>query len=164
MKTEFLQYTITRRRDGYIQTQVDFTYVNSGEVFLIARVFQIKSEKHLKMKIACEKACEYLKLAVCDFAKINADIHPVLAQKFNLPTLEPAPVFTEGYQDKSLGATNFSELGFVFKRANNNFKYFIPNISMHQLTRRQLEVTLTSVQKMKHTTHEVKFEITSRIT
>ena len=63
------------------------------------------------MKIAYEKAYEYLKSAVCDFAKIDEDIHPVLAQKFNLPTLDPVPVFTEGYQDRTLGATNFLELG-----------------------------------------------------
>ena len=63
-----------------------------------------------------------------------------------------------------MGATNFLELGVVFKRVNNNVKYFVPITTMHHLTRRQLEVTLTSMQRSKHTTDEVKFEITRRIT
>ena len=89
--------------------------MNPKEVFLIARVFQIKSEKHPKIKIAYEKAFEYLRSTVCDFAKIDVDIHLALVQKFNLPAREPAPVFTEGYKDRSLSETNFPELGVVFK-------------------------------------------------
>ena len=61
--------------------------MNPEEVFLIARVFQIKAEKHPKMKIACDKACEFLKALVCDFGKINVDIHLVLDKKFNFHSL-----------------------------------------------------------------------------
>ena len=81
--------------------------MNPEEVFLIARVFQIKAEKHPKMKIACDKACEFLKALVCGFRKIYVDIHHLLAQKFNFPKLEPEPSFTEGCQEMSLSATNF---------------------------------------------------------
>ena len=63
----------------------------------------------------------------------------------------------------SLGATNFLGLGFVFKKANNGIKYFIPVTAMHRLIQKQLEVTLTSVQWSKNITYEVKFEITRRI-
>ena len=81
--------------------------MNPEEVFLIARVFQFKFEKHSKMKISFERACEYLRSTVCDFAKIDADIHPALAQKFILPAHEPIPILIEGYEERSLGATNF---------------------------------------------------------
>ena len=100
--------------------------MNPEKVYLIARVFQIKAEKHLKMVIVYEKACEFLKSLVCDFAKIDAYIHIVLAQKFKLPALEPTPVFTKGYQERSIGATNFPQLGVVYKRVNSDLKYFIP--------------------------------------
>lgn len=136
MKDEFIQYTLTRRGYDYIQTQADFPCMNPEKVFL------------------------FLRSAMCDFSKIYANIHPALVQKFNLPSLEHTQVYTEGYEERSLGATNFSKLGVVFKRVYSDVKQFVPITSMHCLTRRQLEVTLNSVQKSKHTTDEVKFEIT----
>lgn len=54
------------------------------------------------MKIAYERFCMFLKETVCDFANIDADIHPALVQKFNLPPLGQAPMLTEGLQARSL--------------------------------------------------------------
>ena len=60
--------------------------MNLEEIFLIAQVFQLKAEKYPKMKIAFEMTCEFLKALVCDFGKKDAEIHPILAQKFEFPT------------------------------------------------------------------------------
>ena len=152
MKLDFIQYTLTRRNQDYIHTQADFPFMNPEEVFLIARVFQINYEKHTKMNIAYERDCTFLKETLCDFAKINVDIHLALAHKFNLPPLDPALVLTEGYQERSLGATNFPKLGVVYKRVNSDLKYFISITTMYRLTRKQLEVTQALVQRSKHTT------------
>ena len=92
------------------------------------------------MKIALERASSFLKETVCDFAKIDADIHPTIAKKFDLPPLDPAPMPTEGYQERSLGATNFPELGVIFKRKVDQVKYIIPMTSMNRLTKKQLEM------------------------
>ena len=66
MKAGFIQYTLTRREHDYVRTQADFPSMNLEEVFLIAKVFQHKSEKHPKMKIALERANTFLKETVCD--------------------------------------------------------------------------------------------------
>lgn len=107
--------------------------------------------------------CEYLKELVCDFGKIDAEIHLVLTKKFNFTDFELALSFTKGYQDMSLKATNYLELGVVYKKANNDLKYFIPVTAIHWLTKKQLDTTFASVQRSKNTTEEVKFEITQRI-
>lgn len=80
MKVGFYQYTLTRRVDKYIRTQADFVNMNPEEISFIAWVFQVKSEKPPKMKIAYERACEFLKAPVREFGKIDAEIHPVLAK------------------------------------------------------------------------------------
>ena len=116
------------------------------------------------MKIALERASIYLKETVCDFVKIDADIHPTIAKKFDLPPLDPAPMPTEGYQERSMGATNFPVLGVIFKRKTDQVKYFISMTSMNRLTKKQLEICRTAVEKSKHTTAEVKCEILRRIT
>lgn len=72
MKAEFYQYTLNRRGDAYIRTQADFVNMNHEEIFFTARVFQVKAEKRPKMKISCERACEFIKALVCDFGKIDA--------------------------------------------------------------------------------------------
>ena len=115
------------------------------------------------MKIALERASTFLKETVCDFAKIDADIHPIISKIADLPPLDPAPMPTEGYEERSLGATNYPELGVIFKRKTDNVKYFIPMTAMHRLTRKQLEICRNAVEKSKHTTAEVKFEILRRI-
>ena len=79
MKADFVQYTLTRRNQDYVCTQADFPCMNPEEVFLIAKVFQNKCEKHPKMKIALERSSTYLKEIVRDFAKIDAEIHPIIA-------------------------------------------------------------------------------------
>ena len=53
MKTKFYQYTLTRRGDEYIRTQANFVCINPEEIFLIARMFQLKADKYPKMNIAC---------------------------------------------------------------------------------------------------------------
>ena len=115
------------------------------------------------MLIAYERACTFLKEIVCDFAIIDADIHLALAQKFNLPPLEPALVLTEGFQERSLGATKFPVFGVIFKRLNDETKYFIPMNAMNRMTRKQLEMIQAAINKSKHTTAEVKLEISRMI-
>lgn len=110
--------------------------MNPEEVFLIAKVFQHKSEKHPKMKISFERASNFLKETVCEFAKIYENIHPTIAKIVDLPPLDPAPMPTEGYEERSLGATNYLELGVIFKRKTDNVKYFIPMTVIHRLTRK----------------------------
>ena len=94
--------------------------MNPEEIFLISRVFQNKVENHLKMQMALDKAKSFLRDTVCDFAKIDADIHPTIIRKFDLPPLEPVPMPTEGFEETSLGATNFLELRIIFKRKTDN--------------------------------------------
>ena len=60
MKSEFFQYSLTIRRNEYIRSQADFVCRNPEDIFLIARVFQLKAEKHPKIKVAFERACEFL--------------------------------------------------------------------------------------------------------
>ena len=138
--------------------------MNPKEVFLIAKVFQNKAEKHPKMKTALDRVNNFLRETVCNFAKIDADIYPIISKKFDLPPLDPAPMPTEGFADRSLWATNFPELGIIFKRKIDNVKYFIPVSAMHRLTRKQIDICRTAVEKSKFTTTEVKFEILRRIT
>ena len=57
--------------------------MNLEEIFLIARVFKLKAEKYPKMNIAFENACVFLKALVCDFGKIDVEIHPIIAQNFD---------------------------------------------------------------------------------
>ena len=136
--------------------------MNTKEIFLVANVLQNKMDNHLKMQIEYERACTFLKETVCDFARIDADIHPTLDQKFNLPPLKPTLVLTESFQERSLGATNFPDIGVTFKRKNDETKYFIPVTTMNRMTWKQLEINKTAVNKSKHTTAEVKFEISNR--
>lgn len=137
--------------------------MNPKEIFLISRVFSVKADKYPKVTISCERACEFLKPLVCDFGKIGTEIQPVLAKKFKFPNFEPAPSFTEGYQNMSLGETDHPKLGVIFKKAQDGIKYFIPVTAMHRLTKKQLDTTLASVQRSNYTTEEVKFKITRSI-
>lgn len=45
MKAAFFQYTFICRGDEYIRTQADFINMNPEEIFFIARVLLLKSEK-----------------------------------------------------------------------------------------------------------------------
>lgn len=63
----------------YHRTQVDFVFMNPEEVLLIARVFQLKALKHPKMEDVYLRAAEFLRAYVCDFGKINSEIHYFLA-------------------------------------------------------------------------------------
>ena len=87
MKAEFIQYTISRRNSDYIWSQANLPCMNPEEIFLIAKVFQNMCEKNPKMNIAYKRASTFLKETVCDFANIDAYIHPALTRKFNLPPL-----------------------------------------------------------------------------
>ena len=116
------------------------------------------------MQMALDKAKSFLRDTVCDFAKIDADIYPTIIKKFDLPPLEPVPMPTKGFEERSLGATNFPELGIIFKRKTDNVQYFIPMNAMHRLPKKQLDICKTAVERSKHTTAEVKFEISRRIT
>ena len=164
MKAEFFQYTLTRREQDYVRNQADFPCMNPEEIFLIARVFQGKAEKYPKMQIALDRVNSFLMDTVCDFAKIDADIYPTIAKKHELPPLDPAPMPSEGFEERPLGASNFPELGVIFKRKTDNVKYFIPTSAIHRLTKKQLDIYRTAVEKSKYTTPEVKYEILRRIT
>lgn len=50
------------------------------------------------MKPVNARACDFLKALVCDFAKIDAEIHHVLAEKINFPSFEHAPILTEEFK------------------------------------------------------------------
>lgn len=52
MKSEFFQYTMTQKVCEYVRSQADFVCMNPKEIFLIARVFQLKKEKYPKTKVA----------------------------------------------------------------------------------------------------------------
>lgn len=52
--------------------QADFPQMNLEELFLIARVFNLKIEKYHNLKIAYGKVCYYLRSLVCDFISIDA--------------------------------------------------------------------------------------------
>ena len=65
------------------------------------------------MKIYFDRAYEFLKALVCDFGKIDADIHPILAHKFDFPPFDYVQTITEGFQEINLGAKGFPELGIV---------------------------------------------------
>lgn len=58
----------------------------------------------------------------------------------------------------TLSATNFPELGVVYKRVHDGPKYFIPVTVIHRLAKKQLDTTLASVQQSKYIKDEVKFE------
>lgn len=107
MEAKLFQYTLIRRGDEYIRTQVAFVNMNPEEIFFISRVLQLKSEKYHKMKIAWDRVCEFFKDLVCDFTRIDAEIYPILAMKFIFPELDPVVSFTNGFQEMSLGATNY---------------------------------------------------------
>ena len=115
------------------------------------------------MKIAYERACKFLKALVCDFGKINDEIHSILAEKCNFPPFELVPDYTERFQEMSLGSTSYPELGVVYKKAIKGPNYFIPTSAIHRLMKKQLDIILASVQRPKHTTDEVNFEISRRI-
>ena len=158
------QYTLTRREQDYVRNQADFPCMNPEEIFLIARVFQGKAEKYPKMQIALDRVNSFLMDTVCDFAKIDADIYPNIAKKHELPLLDPTPMPSEAFEERPLGASNFLELGVIFKRKTDYVKYFIPTSAIHRLTKKQLDIYRTAVEKSKYTILEVKYEILRRIT
>lgn len=61
------------------------------------------------------------------------------------------------------GATNYLDLGVIFRTANDTKKNFLPAKSFHRYNKKQLEYILKLTEKSKFTTNEVKFEITRRI-
>ena len=101
------------------------------------------------MKVAFERACEFLKALVCDFGKIDEEIHPVLVKKFNFPPFEQVSTITEGFQEMSLGAASYPELGVVYKRAQDGPEYFIPVSAIHRLTKKQLDVYSSFSEKIE---------------
>lgn len=59
--------------------------MNSKEIFLIERVFQLKALTYSKIEDAYIMAADFLKALVCDFRTIDAEIHSVHAEKMNFP-------------------------------------------------------------------------------
>lgn len=83
------------------------------------------------MKPSYARACEFLKAILCDFAKIDVEIHPIFAKIMNFPPFEHAPFITKGIQYLSLRATSFPDLG-IFKISRDSEKFFIPAIAFHR--------------------------------
>lgn len=59
--------------------------MNPEEFFSIARVFKNKIDKHHNMKPTYTNAYDFLKALVCDFAKIDVEIYPILLEKMDFP-------------------------------------------------------------------------------
>lgn len=57
--------------------------------------------------------CTYLRSLIGDFATIDAEIHPILQEKLDLPPFEPPHFITEGIQEMNLGSTNYPDLGLI---------------------------------------------------
>lgn len=126
-------------------------------------VFQLKAQKYPKMEDAYIRFVDFLKSLVCDFGKIDVEIHSVLAEKMNYPPFEHPEYITDRIHHLSLGATNFPQLGIVFRLSRDSEKFFLPTTFFHHCFSKQLEGTLLMAQKSKKTTEEVRFEISQRI-
>lgn len=94
---------------------------------------------------------------MCVFGKIDVEIHPVLANKFDFHLFDHVATITEEFQEMNLGATSFPMLGIVYKKSQDSPKLFIPVTVVHCLTKKQLDITLTSVKKIQahHSSSEV---------
>ena len=110
-KSELFQYTLAWRKCEYVRSQPDFVCMNPKEIFQIARMFQVKPEKYPKMNVAFERDFEFLKALGCDFGKIDAEIHHVLAKKFDFPPFNHVPTIIEGFQEMNICATRFPKSG-----------------------------------------------------
>ena len=86
MKSEFFRYTLTRRGTEHIRPQNDFVSMNPEEIFLIAQVFQLKAKKYPNMKVAFERACEFIKALVCGFGKMLKYNHSLTISSIFLPS------------------------------------------------------------------------------
>lgn len=118
MKSGFFQYTLSRGRCDYIRSQADFVFMNPEEIFFIVRVFQLKVVMYPKMKVAFERACEFNKALVCDFGKIDAEIHPILTQNFDCPPFDHVPTITEDFKRWTSVQQTFQSSG-SFTRSTN---------------------------------------------
>lgn len=116
----------------YHINQADFVFTNLEEIFLITKVFRNKIEKHHKMKPIYARACDFIKSLACDFQPVDAEINSVLAAKIGLPLIDSPLAITEGIQEMSLGATNYPNIGIIFKLAKDSEKIFIPSSTFHR--------------------------------
>lgn len=91
------QYTISWYGKEYHQTQENLIFMNPEEIFLIARVLQLKAQKHPKMEDAYIRVVGFLKSLICDFGKIDAEINSVLVEKMHFPLFQYPSYITEGY-------------------------------------------------------------------
>lgn len=83
--TNFFQFTHVQFGKKYLRIQADFVSMNPKEIFLITIVFSLNIKKHHKTKQTYERVCNFLRSLVCNFAIIDAKIHPILAAQFDLP-------------------------------------------------------------------------------
>lgn len=57
--------------------------MNPKHILLIDRVFQFKAQKYPTMEYVYIRATDFLKALVCDFERIDVEIHSVLVEKMN---------------------------------------------------------------------------------
>lgn len=74
----YFQYTLSCYDKEYHRTQANFVFMNP-EVFLITRVFQLKVLKHKKMEHDYLRVADFLRAYVCDFGKIDVELHSSIA-------------------------------------------------------------------------------------
>ena len=91
-----------------------FPKMNPEELFLYAKVFSHKIEKHHNMKTPYRRVYTYLWSMLSDFATIDVEIHPILQEKLDLPPLEPLHFITGGIQEMNLRDTSNPDFGLIF--------------------------------------------------
>lgn len=106
--------------------------MNPKEILAISRVFKNKIEKHDNMKTIHARECDFLKALLCEFAKIDVETYPLLAEKMNFPPFEHASFVTKGIENLRCGAIIYSNLGIIFKLSKENKNHFLPTFVFHR--------------------------------
>lgn len=87
------------------------------------------------MKPVNARACDFLKALVFDFAKIDPETYPFLADEMNFPLSEHASFVTKRIENLSLDATNYPELGIIFSLSKDRNKHFLPAFAFHRFSK-----------------------------
>lgn len=113
--------------------------MNPKDISSFARIFNLKIEKDHHFKPALDKVCHFLKSLVCDFETIYAKIHLMIFNHVYLPPLEDPIITVEGIPDLNCEATNYPDLGIIF-RLNKNFEMiFLAATAFYRCSNTQLE-------------------------
>lgn len=99
--------------------------MNLKEIFTISQVFSFKIEKHHKMNPTYERACNFLRSILCDFAIIYVEIHQILENQVDLHPFKYPTMITKGIQEMNCGATNCPDLVIIFRTTKDTEKNFL---------------------------------------